>query len=71
MNSTYLTPSDASPTPPEPPEALGELSNTGVAILREVFKGRASGGVDAPSNNSPFPSEDGRGTCYVLPMPGS
>jgi len=36
----------ASPIPlppsPEPPEALGELANTGIGIPRELFKGRVS-----------------------------
>jgi len=44
------------PLPPssEPPEALGELPNTGIAIPRELLKGRASRGVDGPGRNSPF-----------------
>jgi len=45
----------------EPPEAQGELPNTGIAIPRELFNGRASCGV-ADGNagkNSPFPSEAG------------
>jgi len=34
------------PPSPEPPEALGKLANIGIAILRELFKGRASRGLD-------------------------
>ena len=45
-------------------EALGELASTGVALLLELFKGRPCRGVDAPSKNSPFPSEDGRGVPF-------
>jgi hypothetical protein len=34
------------PPSPEPPEALTGLVNIGIAIPRELFNGRASGGVD-------------------------
>jgi len=61
------------PSSPAPPEALGELPNIGIAIRRELFKGRGSRGLDegsvAPTSPSqqeqPLPSEDG----YHTPIP--
>jgi len=46
VNSTYLTPSDASPTPPEPPEALGELANIGIASLARYLWPRLKKGLE-------------------------
>ncbi len=50
------------PPSPESPEPLGELPNIGIAIPRELFKGRPCGGVEDVSKNDPFPCEDGRGS---------
>jgi len=49
---------------PERPEAFTGLVNIGIAIPRELLKGRARRGVEGPARNSPFPVRMEGATWY-------
>ncbi len=52
------------PLSPEPPEAFTGLVKIGIAIPRELLKGRGSRGGDGPRGNSAFRvSTEGAFTC--------
>jgi len=46
--SLQSKPKGALESAPEPPEASGGLPNIAIAIPRQLFNGRASGGVEEP-----------------------